>query len=75
MSDLTQQEIYAAFDWSLKEVARRYAAGELDMSGRYWTDEELKAMERRKHVRVRLTLLPDKGVLAASAKMICGSVV
>lgn len=44
MSDLTQQEIYAAFDWSLKEVARRHAAGELDMSGRYYTDEELKAM-------------------------------
>ena len=44
MSDLTQQEIYEAFDWSLKEVARRYAAGELDMSGRYWTDDELKAM-------------------------------
>jgi uncharacterized protein YajQ (UPF0234 family) len=42
--DLTQQEIYEAFDWSLKEVARRYEAGELDMSGRYYSDDELKAM-------------------------------
>jgi hypothetical protein len=44
MSDYTSEQIHEAFDWSLKEVARRYEAGELDMSGRYWTDEELKAM-------------------------------
>ena len=44
MSNSRQQEIYEAFDRALKEVARRYDAGELDMSGRYWTDEELKAM-------------------------------
>jgi uncharacterized protein YajQ (UPF0234 family) len=44
MSESRQQEIYDAFDRALKEVARRYEAGELDMSGRYWTDDELKAM-------------------------------
>ena len=44
MSNSRQQEIYEAFDRALKEAARRYDAGELDMSGRYWTDEELKAM-------------------------------
>ena len=44
MTDLTSEQIHDAFDRSLKEVARRYAAGELDMSGRYWTDDELKAM-------------------------------
>ncbi len=41
MSDLTHQEIYEAFDRALKEVQRQYAAGELDMSGRFYTDEEL----------------------------------
>ncbi len=44
MSDYTSEQIHEAFDWTLKEVARRYEAGELDMSGRYYTDEELKAM-------------------------------
>ena len=41
MSDLTSEEILDAFDSALKEVHRRYAAGELDMAGRFYTDEEL----------------------------------
>ena len=41
MSDLTSEEILEAFDGALKEVHRQYAAGELDMSGRFYTDEEL----------------------------------
>ncbi len=44
MNEHTQQEIYKVFDDTLKEVARRYAAGELDMSGRYYSDEELKKL-------------------------------
>ena len=48
MTDLTSEQIHDAFDRALKEVARRYAAGELDMSGRYWTDDELKAMGEAK---------------------------
>jgi len=46
MSELTNQEMYQAFDRALKEVHRRYAAGELDMSGRYYTDEELREMAK-----------------------------
>lgn len=35
MRDLTQQEIYEAFDRALKKVAAKYEAGTLDLSGRY----------------------------------------
>jgi hypothetical protein len=44
MSDLTSEQIHEAFEWTMKEVQRRYAAGELDMSGRYYSDEELKKL-------------------------------
>ncbi len=42
MSGFTRQEMYKAFDEALAEVSRQYAAGELDMSGRFYTDEELR---------------------------------
>jgi hypothetical protein len=41
MSGYTSKQIHEAFEWTMKEVHRRYAAGELDMSGRFYTDEEL----------------------------------
>lgn len=44
--DLTSDEIHAAFDRALKEVQRLYAAGELDMSGRYYTDDELRELAK-----------------------------
>ncbi len=49
MDELTRQAIYEAFDSALKEVARRYAAGELDMSGTYETGEVLtKSVQTRR---------------------------
>jgi len=41
MNELTRQAIYEAFDSALREVARRYVAGELDMSGKYESSEVL----------------------------------
>jgi hypothetical protein len=43
MKEMTSQEMLDAVDRALAEVSRRLASGELDGSGRYYTDEELAA--------------------------------
>jgi hypothetical protein len=43
INEMTSEEIHAAIDAGMKEVHRQIAAGEMDMSGRYYTDEELAA--------------------------------
>jgi hypothetical protein len=40
---MTVQEIFDAVDNGLAEVSRKLASGELDGSGRFFTDEELAA--------------------------------
>jgi hypothetical protein len=40
---MTIQEIFDALDSGMAEVSRRLASGELDQSGRFYTDEELAA--------------------------------
>jgi hypothetical protein len=40
---MTSGEIHEAIDQALEEVSRRLATGELDGSGRYYTDAELAA--------------------------------
>ena len=39
--ELTSRQMLDAVDQALAEVSRRLASGELDQSGRYYTDEEL----------------------------------
>lgn len=41
MGTMTVQAIFEAIDSGLAEVSRRLASGELDRSGRYYSDEEL----------------------------------
>jgi hypothetical protein len=43
MMERTSQEMHDAIRFALDEVSRRLASGELDGSGRYYTDEELAA--------------------------------
>lgn len=43
ISEMTSQEIFEAVDSGMAEVSRRLESGELDGSGRYYTDEELAA--------------------------------
>lgn len=43
ISEMTVEEIFEALDSGMAEVSRRLASGELDGSGRYYTDEDLKA--------------------------------
>jgi signal transduction histidine kinase len=43
MKNLTSRELHDAIGRALAEVSRRLAAGALDQSGRYYTDEELAA--------------------------------
>jgi hypothetical protein len=40
---MSVQEIFDAIDSGMAEVSRRLASGELDGSGRYYTDAELAA--------------------------------
>jgi hypothetical protein len=40
---LNSQELHEAIDRTLAEVSRRLESGELDGSGRYFTDDELAA--------------------------------
>jgi hypothetical protein len=42
--EMTSQERHEAVEQALDEVARRLASGELDGSGRYYTDEQLAAL-------------------------------
>lgn len=43
MKDMTSQQMFDAVHRALEEVDRRLASGELDGSGRFYTDEELAA--------------------------------
>jgi hypothetical protein len=43
ISEMTSQEIFEAVDSGTKEVARKLESGEIDGSGRYFTDEEIAA--------------------------------
>jgi hypothetical protein len=43
ISQMTSQEIHDAIDSGMAEVSRRLESGELDGSGRYYSDEELAA--------------------------------
>jgi hypothetical protein len=40
---MTSEEIFEAVDSGMAEVARRLESGELNRSGRFYTDEELAA--------------------------------
>jgi hypothetical protein len=40
---MTSRQLLDSVDQALAEVDRRLATGELDGSGRFWTDEELAA--------------------------------
>jgi len=44
INDMAPEEIGEAVDRALTEVHAEYAAGTLDLSGRYYTDEELAEM-------------------------------
>ena len=41
--EMTSKQIMESIDKALDEVSRRLESGELDGSGRYYTDEELAA--------------------------------
>ncbi len=43
MERMTSAELHEAVRKGLDEVSRRLASGELDQSGRFYTDEELSA--------------------------------
>jgi len=43
IGEMTSQEIFEAVERGLAEVSRRLESGELDGSGRYYSDEELAA--------------------------------
>ena len=43
MKNLSSRELHETIGQALAEVDRRLASGELDGSGRYYTDEELAA--------------------------------
>jgi hypothetical protein len=43
IGEMTVQEIFDAVDSGMAEVSRRLESGELDGSGRYYSDEELAA--------------------------------
>ena len=43
IGEMTSREMHEAIRQALDEVDRRLASGELDGSGRYYTDEELAA--------------------------------
>jgi hypothetical protein len=43
MKTLDSDQLHDAIGQALAEVSRRLESGELDGSGRFWTDEELAA--------------------------------
>jgi hypothetical protein len=43
MKQMTSNELHEAVHHALEEVSRRLESGELDGSGRYYSDEELAA--------------------------------
>lgn len=48
MRTMTSEELHNAMEEALAEVDRQLASGELDQSGRFWTDEELARMKAEK---------------------------
>jgi hypothetical protein len=54
METMTVEEIFDAIDSGLAEVSRRLASGELDQSGRFYTDAELA-----EHYAIR-GIVPDR---------------
>ena len=67
INEMTSEEIFEAVDSGMAEVSRRLATGELDGSGRYWTDEELAATGGK--------LAPTKSEKASAAWVVegCGT--
>jgi hypothetical protein len=51
--EMTSRQMLDAVDQALAEVSRRLESGELDGSGRYYTDEELAAGAATPAVRLR----------------------
>jgi hypothetical protein len=43
ISEMTSEEVFEAVDSGMAEVSRLIESGEIDGSGRYYTDEELAA--------------------------------
>ena len=43
MNNMTVQEIFQSIDSGLQEITGKLASGEIDGSGRFWTDDELAA--------------------------------
>jgi hypothetical protein len=43
MKHLESKELHRTIQRAMAEVSRRRASGELDQSGRFWTDEQLAA--------------------------------
>ncbi len=43
MNNMTVQEIFQSIDSGLQEISGKLASGEIDGSGRFWTDAELAA--------------------------------
>lgn len=62
IDEMTVQEIFDAIDSGMEEVSRRLASGELDGSGRYYTDEELAAGAATG--KPRTTTKPEKATAA-----------
>ena len=46
MKNLTSHELHGAIGQALAEVSRRLVSGELDESGRYYSDEGLRLVRR-----------------------------
>ncbi len=62
IGEMTVQEIFDAVDSGMAEDSRRLASGELDGSGRHYTDEELAT-----GAATGGTLIPAKPVKANAA--------
>jgi hypothetical protein len=54
VKDFTSRELHDAIGQALAEVSRRLASGELDQSGRFYTDAELA-----EHYAIR-GIVPDR---------------
>jgi len=60
--EMTSRERLNSVDWALEEVSRRLESGELDGSGRYYSDDELAAGAAT--VGKRLPAEPEKASAA-----------
>lgn len=75
MKNLSSRELHETIHQALDEVDRRLASGELDGSGRYYTDEELAAgaatggTPSRSKLTSRLSLPSDSVEGCAPGKM------